>query len=128
MGNRPGTAWPTAMSSLEPIPARLACGAGSRPAPFSQDSYDNDDVDPRRIRSRTRLLDAAEDLLSTGGIEAVTIDAVTKASKVARTTLYRHFGSSSDLLAATFERLLPKGAMIRTSAIIPAAFLSIITA
>lgn len=80
----------------------------SRPAPFSQDNYDNDDVDPRRIRSRTRLLDAAEDLLSTGGIEAVTIDAVTKASKVARTTLYRHFGSSSDLLAATFARLLPK--------------------
>jgi AcrR family transcriptional regulator len=54
------------------------------------------------------LLDAAAHLLSTGGIEAVTIDAVTKASKVARTTLYRHFNSSSQLLAATFERLLPQ--------------------
>jgi len=54
------------------------------------------------------LLDAAAALLSSGGIEAVTIDAVTKASKVARTTLYRHFGSSSHLLAATFERLLPQ--------------------
>ncbi|GAB3219080.1 TetR/AcrR family transcriptional regulator [Mycolicibacterium hippocampi] len=41
-------------------------------------------------------------------MEAVTIDAVTKASKVARTTLYRHFQSSSHLLAATFERLLPQ--------------------
>jgi AcrR family transcriptional regulator len=41
-------------------------------------------------------------------VEAVTIDAVTKASKVARTTLYRHFQSSSHLLAATFERLLPQ--------------------
>ncbi|MGB2921279.1 MAG: TetR/AcrR family transcriptional regulator [Mycobacterium sp.] len=68
----------------------------------------DDDVDPRRIRSRTRLLDAAATLLSTGGVEAVTIDAVTKASKVARTTLYRHFHSSSHLLAATFERLLPQ--------------------
>ncbi|MGB3356941.1 MAG: TetR/AcrR family transcriptional regulator [Mycobacterium sp.] len=68
----------------------------------------DDDVDPRRIRSRTRLLDAAATLLSTGGVEAVTIDAVTKASKVARTTLYRHFQSSSHLLAATFERLLPQ--------------------
>ena len=67
----------------------------------------DDDVDPRRIRSRTRLLDAAATLLSTG-VEAVTIDAVTKASKVARTTLYRHFHSSSHLLAATFERLLPQ--------------------
>ncbi|MCG7608521.1 MULTISPECIES: TetR/AcrR family transcriptional regulator [Mycobacteriaceae] len=69
---------------------------------------DDDDIDPRRIRSRNRLLDAAATLLSTGGVEAVTIDAVTKASKVARTTLYRHFQSSSHLLAATFERLLPQ--------------------
>ena len=68
----------------------------------------DDDIDPRRIRSRNRLLDAAATLLSTGGVEAVTIDAVTKASKVARTTLYRHFQSSSHLLAATFERLLPQ--------------------
>jgi TetR/AcrR family transcriptional regulator of autoinduction and epiphytic fitness len=67
----------------------------------------DDDVDPRWKRSRTRLLEAAVELLRTGGIEAVTIDAVTKASKVARTTLYRHFGSSSDLLAAALERLLP---------------------
>jgi TetR/AcrR family transcriptional regulator, regulator of autoinduction and epiphytic fitness len=68
---------------------------------------DNDDVDPRWLRSRTRLLEAAVELLRTGGTEAVTIDAVTKTSKVARTTLYRHFGCSSDLLAATLERLLP---------------------
>ncbi|MEZ0367192.1 HTH-type transcriptional repressor KstR [Mycobacterium talmoniae] len=71
-------------------------------------SEDDDDIDPRRIRSRNRLLDAAAALLTSGGIEAVTIDAVTKASKVARTTLYRHFSSSSQLLAATFERLLPQ--------------------
>ena len=71
-------------------------------------SPDDDEIDPRRVRSRNRLLDAAAHLLSTGGVEAVTIDAVTKASKVARTTLYRHFSSSSQLLAATFERLLPQ--------------------
>src|ERR1700736_4932072 len=71
-------------------------------------SADSDDeVDPRWLRSRTRLLDAAVDLLRTGGIEAVTMHAVTKASKVARPPLYRHFGCSSDLLAATLERLLP---------------------
>ncbi|MFD3041184.1 MULTISPECIES: TetR/AcrR family transcriptional regulator, partial [Mycobacteriaceae] len=78
---------------------------GTQPA---ETPDDEDDVDPRRTRSRTRLLDAAANLLKTGGIEAVTIDAVTKASKVARTTLYRHFNSSSQLLAATFERLLPQ--------------------
>ncbi|MDV3133419.1 TetR/AcrR family transcriptional regulator [Mycobacterium sp. 29Ha] len=70
----------------------------------------DDDVDPRWVRSRTRLLDAAANLLRSGGIEAVTVEAVTRASKVARTTLYRHFGSSSELLAATFERLLPPAA------------------
>lgn len=69
---------------------------------------DGEDIDPRRLRSRARLLDAATSLLNAGGIEAVTIDAVTKASKVARTTLYRHFSSSTQLLAATFERLLPQ--------------------
>src|ERR1700756_1227336 len=69
-----------------------------------------DEVDPRWLRSRTRLLDAAVELLRSGGVDAVTVEAVTKASKVARTTLYRHFGSSSDLLAATLERLLPPGA------------------
>jgi AcrR family transcriptional regulator len=69
---------------------------------------DDDDIDPRRVQSRNRLLDAAATLLSTGGVEAVTVEAVTKASKVARTTLYRHFTSSSHLLAAAFERLLPQ--------------------
>ena len=67
----------------------------------------DEEVDPRWVRSRTRLLDAAADLLRAGGIEAVTIDAVTRQSRVARTTLYRHFGCSSDLLAATLERLVP---------------------
>ncbi|WP_330178859.1 TetR/AcrR family transcriptional regulator [Nocardia sp. NBC_01503] len=67
-----------------------------------------DDTDPRKLRSRARLLDAATTLLKSGGVQAVTIDAVTKLSKVARTTLYRHFDSSADLLAATFERLVPQ--------------------
>ncbi|GBE68245.1 TetR family transcriptional regulator [Mycobacterium sp. MFM001] len=69
---------------------------------------DGDDVDPRRIRSRARLLDAATSLLTSGGVEAVTVEAVTRMSKVARTTLYRHFTSTTHLLAAAFERLLPQ--------------------
>lgn len=71
--------------------------------------------DPRKIRSRNRLLDAAAELLLSGGIDAVTIDAVTRASKVARTTLYRHFDSSTQLLAATFDRLLPPPAAAPTN-------------
>lgn len=62
--------------------------------------------DPRKVRSRTRLLDAATQLLAQGGPVAVTIDAVTGKSDVARATLYRHFDSSAELIAAAFGRLL----------------------
>ncbi|MGW0173777.1 TetR family transcriptional regulator [Rhodococcus sp. NPDC003322] len=68
--------------------------------------------DPRKARSRARLLDAATALLARGGIEAVTIDAVTGAARVARATLYRHFDSGTELLAAAFARLLPPASVV----------------
>jgi AcrR family transcriptional regulator len=37
----------------------------------------------------------------------VTVDAVTRAANVARATLYRHFPSGNDLLAAAFHALIP---------------------
>lgn len=63
--------------------------------------------DPRPARSRARLLDAATALLRAGGPGAVTIDAVTRKANVARATLYRHFPSANDLLAAAFMSLIP---------------------
>ncbi|MBU9763662.1 TetR/AcrR family transcriptional regulator [Mycobacterium sp. TNTM28] len=63
--------------------------------------------DPRPARSRARLLEAATSLLRSGGPSAVTVDAVTKAANVARATLYRHFPSGNDLLAAAFRTLIP---------------------
>src|ERR1700754_911243 len=62
--------------------------------------------DPRPARSRARLLDAATALLRSGGPSAVTIDAVTRSANVARATLYRHFSSANDLMAAAFTSLL----------------------
>lgn len=67
----------------------------------------NSRTDPRPARSRARLLDAATALLRSGGPAAVTVDAVTRASNVARATLYRHFPSGNDLLAAAFHALIP---------------------
>ena len=64
-------------------------------------------TDPRRARSRGKLLDAAADLLLSGGAAAVTVEAVTRVSGVARTTLYRNFPSTDALIAAAFRRLLP---------------------
>ena len=67
--------------------------------------------DPRPALSRARLLDAATSLLRTGGPSAVTVDAVTRAANVARATLYRHFPSGNDLLAAAFQSLIPPAPM-----------------
>lgn len=88
---------------LEPMTTPHAPGEPEtpRPVPAARDE------DPRRLRSRTRLLDAATDLLLSGGVEAVTIEAVTRISTVARTTLYRHFDNSAALVTAALERLLP---------------------
>lgn len=68
-------------------------------------------TDPRPARSRARLLEAAAALLRNGGPSAVTVDAVTRAANVARATLYRHFSSGNDLLAAAFNSLLPPAPM-----------------
>ncbi|AMO60124.1 transcriptional regulator [Mycolicibacterium phlei] len=68
-------------------------------------------TDPRPARSRARLLDAAASLLRTGGPNAVTVDAVTRTANVARATLYRHFSSANDLMAAAFTSLLSPAPM-----------------
>ena len=64
-------------------------------------------TDPRPARSRARLLEAAAALLRSGGPSAVTVEAVTRTANVARATLYRHFPSGNDLLAAAFNSLIP---------------------
>jgi AcrR family transcriptional regulator len=64
-------------------------------------------VDPRPARSRARLLDSATALLRSGGPSAVTVDAVLRGANVARATLYRHFPSGNDLLAAAFQSVMP---------------------
>ncbi|MEE6175359.1 TetR/AcrR family transcriptional regulator [Mycobacterium sp. 050134] len=68
-------------------------------------------TDPRPARSRARLLEAAAALLRSGGPSAVTVDAVTRTANVARATLYRHFASGNELLAAAFGSLLPPAPM-----------------
>jgi AcrR family transcriptional regulator len=54
--------------------------------------------------ARARILDAAYELFSRNGIQAVGIEAVISRSGVARQTLYRHFASKQDLVLAFLER------------------------
>jgi AcrR family transcriptional regulator len=54
--------------------------------------------------ARERILDAAYDLFSHKGIQAVGVDAIIERSGVARQTLYRHFGSKQELVLAFLEQ------------------------
>jgi AcrR family transcriptional regulator len=55
---------------------------------------------PRSEDARRRLLEAALEIVATDGVGAVTADAVARRSGVAKTTLYRHFGSTDGLVFA----------------------------
>jgi AcrR family transcriptional regulator len=53
---------------------------------------------------RERILDSAERLFYAQGIQRVGVDAVVAAAGVSKRTLYKHFHSRDQLVAATLER------------------------
>lgn len=53
---------------------------------------------------RQKVLEAASDLFYTQGVRAVGVDLVIQKAGVAKTSLYRHFGTKDDLVAAYLER------------------------
>ena len=65
------------------------------------------DVDPRVRRSREAVLVASVELFVSGGPRALTVDAVSEASGVAKTTIYRHWRDRAHLLADTYRACLP---------------------
>ena len=54
--------------------------------------------DPRVCRSKAAIVDAAVELLTESGIDAVTIEAIAARSGVAKTTIYRHWPDRSALV------------------------------
>jgi AcrR family transcriptional regulator len=64
-------------------------------------------VDPRIERTRAAVVEAAVALLLDGGTKAVTIEAVVQRSGVARSTIYRHWPTRTDVVAAAFEAVIP---------------------
>jgi len=54
--------------------------------------------------ARERLLAAAEQLIYRGGIHATGIDAIVRQSGAARKSMYAHFASKDELVAAALER------------------------
>lgn len=64
-------------------------------------------LDPRVQRTRTAVIDVAAALLVEGGTSAVTVEAIVQRSGVARSTIYRHWPSRADVVAAAFARVIP---------------------
>ncbi len=58
---------------------------------------------PRSDEARRAALDATLDLLVAGGIDGVTFEVVAARSGVAKSTLYRHFGSKQAMLVAAAD-------------------------
>lgn len=70
------------------------------PRKFEQPMVDRSE--PSSVRER--LLDTAADLFYREGVRAVGVDRVVERTGVAKTSLYRHFPSKDDLVAAVLER------------------------
>ena len=58
---------------------------------------------------RERILTAARDLFYRHGIRAVGVDAIAEAAATNKMTLYRHFGSKDELIAAYVTELAREG-------------------
>jgi AcrR family transcriptional regulator len=57
---------------------------------------------PRSVRARRAVLDAAEALLTEGGLPAATIDAISARSGVSKATIYKHWPSRTAVAAEAF--------------------------
>lgn len=66
-----------------------------------------DRIDPRLLRSRDAMVSAATALLTEGGLEAVTHQAVAARAGVGRATVYRHWPNLLDLRLAALEAGMP---------------------
>src|SRR5246127_3940138 len=58
-----------------------------------------------RTDVRDRILATASDLFYKQGVRAVGVDLVVEKAGVAKTSLYRHFGTKDDLVVAFLQRM-----------------------
>jgi len=57
-----------------------------------------------QVDMRERILETASDLFYRRGVRAVGVDLVVEAAGIAKTSLYRHFKTKDDLIAAFLQR------------------------
>lgn len=75
----------------------------------------NDYDDPRIERTRAVVLASAVEVISERGFSAASIEAISKHSGVARSTIYRHWPNRNDLLLDAIRTLLDRVEMLEPS-------------
>ena len=82
-----------------------ASAPASRPSPPEPDpqAVASASVDPRTARTDRRIVAGALRLLREGGPQRVTIEAVSALTGVAKTSIYRRYANSTQLLEAALE-------------------------
>jgi len=68
-------------------------------------------VDPRVARTRAAVLGAAIELLAERGYSGFSVESVVERTGIAKTTLYRHWPTRDDLLAAAIAELDGAGSL-----------------
>ncbi|WP_329247362.1 TetR/AcrR family transcriptional regulator [Actinoallomurus sp. NBC_01490] len=63
--------------------------------------------DPRAVRSRRVIIDAAVALLAEHGFAGTTVEAIAARSGAAKTTIYRHWPDKRAVLLAAIEAIVP---------------------
>ncbi|KAB2940534.1 MAG: TetR/AcrR family transcriptional regulator [Hyphomicrobium sp.] len=69
----------------------------------------NRTAEPAQPPPRERILAAARELFYRHGIRAVGVEAIAEAAATNKMTLYRHFGSKDELIAAYLNQLAKEG-------------------
>jgi AcrR family transcriptional regulator len=74
-------------------------------------------ADPRVVRTRATVLGAAIDLLAERGYSGFSVESVVERTGIAKTTLYRHWPTRDDLLAAVIAELDGAGPLPDTGSV-----------
>ncbi len=74
-------------------------------------------MDPRVARTRATVLGAAIDLLAERGYSGFSVESIVERTGIAKTTLYRHWPTRDDLLAAAIARLDGAGPLLDTGSV-----------
>ncbi len=61
---------------------------------------------PLSEAARAKMILAAQELVMLHGVDGISVDEVARRSGVAKTTIYRHFGSVDELLLAAVEEMI----------------------